>query len=144
MRIMIPSMNLVHVRIYAQWTILKNRESTLIAKLEAYGFDLNACQLVTSYLTNRRQRVKINDSRSDWQNLLKGVPQGSILGPLLFNIFLNDIFYTIKDLFNYADENTISKNGETVQAVKILLEETTQSALEWFTANDMQANSSKF
>ena len=64
----------------------------LIAKLDAYGFDKNALKLVNSYLSNRKQRVKINNKYSSWSEILFRVPQGSILGPLLFNIFICDIF----------------------------------------------------
>ena len=116
----------------------------LLAKLKAYGFSEDACNLIYSYLLNRKQRVKIGESRSEWLNLMKGVPQGSILGPLLFNIFLNDIFYSIKGLYNYADDNTISRYGETVSVVKRLLEDATKGALDWFSNNEMQANPSKF
>ena len=118
--------------------------SLMIAKLEAYGFNKDACNLIHSYLINRKQRVKIGDSRSEWLGLVKGVPQGSILGPLLFNIFLNDIFYLINGLYNYADDNTISRHGETVAIVKRSLEDATNSALEWFEYNEMKANPSKF
>ena len=116
----------------------------LLAKLKAYGFTENACHLIFSYLLNRKQRVKIGDSRSEWLNLIKGVPQGSILGPLLFNIFLNDIFYSMNGLYNYADDNTISRHGETVSIVKNQLEDATKCALQWFSDNEMQANPSKF
>ena len=116
----------------------------LVAKLSAYGFNEDACKLIHSYLLNRRQRVKIGDSRSEWLDLKKGVPQGSILGPLLFNIFLNDIFYNISGLYNYADDNTISRHGETVAIVKKHLEDATNCALDWFSDNEMQANPSKF
>ena len=66
--------------------------SLLIAKLYAYGLSRNACKYVASYLMDRKQRVKMGSTQSEWSDLDKGVPQGSILGPLLFNIYLNDIF----------------------------------------------------
>ena len=67
----------------------------LIAKLYAYGFSKTALRLIRSYLTNRWQRTKINSSYSLWIELLLGAPQGSILGPLLFNIYLNALTYVI-------------------------------------------------
>ena len=65
----------------------------LIAKLYAYGFSEDALKLIHSYLSDRWQRTKINKSFSSWFALLKGVQQRSVLGPILFNIYLNDIFY---------------------------------------------------
>ena len=65
----------------------------LVAKLHDYGFSEDSLQLIKRYLTNRWQRAKINASFSNWTELLLGVPRGSALGSLLFNIYINDLFY---------------------------------------------------
>ena len=64
----------------------------------------------TDYLTNRQQRVKVNGSFSSWKDLARGVPQGSVLGPLLLNIYINDLLLFIQnsDICKYADDTTLS------------------------------------
>ena len=64
----------------------------IIEKLKAYGVSDSSCRLMASYLSNRTQRVKIGKVVSSGAKIIKGVPQGSNLGPLIFNIFINDIF----------------------------------------------------
>ena len=87
--------------------------SLFLAKLQAYGFSMTSLKLMQSYLCNHFQRTSVNVSFSDWNKIETGVPQGSILGPLLFNIFLNDIFYFINNgnLCNYADDNRLNSIG---------------------------------
>ena len=95
-----------------------------VAKLHAYGFSIDSLKLINSYLTERKQRVKINDQFSSWLDIVVGVPQGSILGPLLFNIFLCDMFLFCNDIdfASYADDNTPYCIGKTPQEVISQLE----------------------
>ena len=69
----------------------------LIAKLSAYGFDKTALKYIYSYLKKRQQYVRINNIYSGFEEIISGVPQGSIVGPILFNAFLKDFFYDIEN-----------------------------------------------
>ena len=118
----------------------------LIAKSEAYGFKKNVLKLVHSYLTDRTQSVKIGSTYSSPQHISIGVPQGSVLGPLLFNIFINDLLYleVESEICNFADDTTIYACDTDVEAVIIRLEGDLQGLMQWFTNNGMSANPSKF
>ena len=75
----------------------------LIAKLHAYGFSIGVLEVLLSYLQDGWQRVKINTTFSSCTQLLQGVPQGSVVGPILFNIYINNIFFALKgiDICNF-------------------------------------------
>ena len=118
------------------------RHKILLSKLSAYGLSNEAVLLLKSYLSDRKQRIKLNNIVSSWSEIKKGVPQGSILGPLLFNVFINDIFYFIEHgtLYNYADDNTISFNSPDFNRLIQVLQKESSTLINWFRINCMQAN----
>ena len=106
----------------------------LLAKLNAYGFDKNASEVMRNYLINRWQRTKINTTFSYWSALLKGVPWGSVLGPILFNIFLNDLFFVLKDtdFCNFADDTSPHACDISLDELSMHLERDSALAVCWF------------
>ena len=118
----------------------------LIAKLDAYGFNENPIRLVYSNLTNRKQSVKIKGLLSALKRIVSGVPQGFIRGPILFNIFINDLFYFVGEdnLHNFADDNTVSGNALSLNELIQELQTLTESTISWFDQNHMIVNPSKF
>ena len=95
----------------------------LIAKLEAYGFSENSLNYIQSYLRNRLQRTNVNNNFSLWKDIFTGVPQGSILSPLMFNIYINEIFLFPDDvcLSNYAEDTNLYLIGENHNTNKNIL-----------------------
>ena len=98
--------------------------------------------LIYNYLSNRKQRVKVNDSYSSWSEILFGVPQGSILGPLLFDIFICDMFYFIEDfeISNCVDDSTPFSAKLDHTSVVEELEISFSVLFTWLWNNYMKAN----
>ena len=117
----------------------------IIAKLHAYGFDKASLRLMHSYLTDRYQRVKINNSYSLWSLIKHGVPQGSILGPTLFNIYLCDMFFIVDsiDTASYADNNTSYSVGKSHYDLETKLQKASVKLFKWFHENGLKANQEK-
>ena len=111
----------------------------IIAKLEAYGFQIDALRLVRDYLSNRKQRIKLNETFSSWRDIEYGVLQGSILSPLLFNIHLCDLFYFLDnlDIASYADDATLYAVKANNESVLNALETSSQKLFKWFKNNFM-------
>ena len=117
----------------------------LLAKLNAYGFDKNCLKLIYSYLKGRNQRVKINGDYSSWKEIINGVPQGSVLGPLFFNLFINDLFFFVNnsDVHNYADDNTLSVADINIDTIITKLESDISNLDIWFINNGLILNEKK-
>ena len=118
----------------------------ILLKLIYYGLSDNALKLNESYLTNRKQWVKLGSTKSDFESIHQGVPQGSILGPVLFKIFINDIFHFVEscNLYNYADDNTVSCSDHSLENVIYKLINDSLLLIKWFLNNKMKTNPEKF
>ena len=117
----------------------------LIAKLDAYGFDIKSVKLIQQYLSNRKQRVKVGNAYSSWKDIFYGIPQGSILGPLIFNIFLCDLFYFLEGVAvaSYADDTTPYTANKTNDLVIKEIEHFSEVLFKWFDFNYMKINCEK-
>ena len=106
----------------------------IIAKLNSYGFNLTGLNLIHNYLTERKQKTRINQSYSSWGDILFGIPQDSILGPILFKIFLSYLFLIVDDvdITNYADDNTIYKEHENIARLITSLQDAAAKLLNGF------------
>ena len=118
----------------------------LIAKLNAYGLEFRHGTFLNSYLKDSKQNVRIDMIYSAFLNILSGVPQGSILGPTLFIMFLNDLFLCFKmtDLYKFVDDNTIATTCSSLKELLRILEQKSESAVRWFKQTEMIVNANKF
>ena len=118
----------------------------IIAKLEAYRVDENSLRLTQNYLFQRQEMVKVGPSFSEWLEIILGIPQGSILGPILFNVFINDWLLFIKetDICNFADDTTLYTCGKELDTISFKLGIETNRAMQCLKDNEMVANPSKF
>ena len=127
------------------WTCPRHL-TAFLAKLQAYGVSPNAVKLIDSYLSDRSQQIRMGSYMSGWENLTKRVLRGSILGPLLFNLFINDIFYIIEkcSLYNYVNDNTLACIHQKLGKLHQVLVKESLSLIHWFDRNLMKANPDKF
>ena len=120
-------------------------DSLLLSKVSAYGFDMKALRFIKECLRDRKQRTKISDTYSSWEEILHGVPEGSKLGLLLLNIDLCDLFAIMNqhDIAYYADDNTPYVFCKNIDEVVKSLEEASHFILKCFSDNQFQRNTSK-
>ena len=118
----------------------------MVAKLEAYGISKESLQLISDYLSYSKQMTKIGSVYGDWANVIRGNPQGSILGPLFFNIFINGIFLVVEktDICNFADDNILYSHGSNLPLIMNNLEHDVRNLLYWFKINSLKANPGRF
>ena len=114
----------------------------LIAKLYAYGFDIKSLELIHNYLHGQMQRVKINSSFSHWSNVKSGIPQQSIKGRLLLNIYKCDLLLDIKeiDIANYAGDTTPFALKLKLENIVKLQDKNADKLFDWLSNNYLKAN----
>ena len=114
----------------------------LLKKLDLYGLDKPALNLLKSYLTNRIQMCSINGTISCPKIVTCGIPQGSILGPLLFLIYINDLPRSLEYSFPrmFADDTTLTVSGESIHDVEVAINHDLANVKQWLSANKLSLN----
>ena len=118
----------------------------MVVKLKAYVISKESLQLISDYLSYRKQRTKIGSAYSDWASVIHGIPQGAILGPFLFNVFINDISLVVEksNICNFADDNTLYSHGSNRPLILNNPEHDMRNLLYWFKINSLKAHLKKF
>ena len=113
--------------------------------LVSWFINSSSLNLLLDYLSFRKQRTEVGSGYSKWSKIRRGIPQESVLGPFLFNKFINDIFTIIEqsDICNFADDNTLYLCGKRLAEIKENLVSDTKSILNWFRLNSLKANPGK-
>ena len=118
----------------------------LIQKLNALGLGSNSIKWISSYLENRTHITKFQQFTSIENQAITGVPQGSILGPLLFLCFINDLpdaFQNICKMYGYADDTQLIISAPTLDELKVKIESSISAAQVWYDKNNMKINPTK-
>ena len=120
--------------------------SLMINKLKAYGFSEESLSLMRSYFSNRQNRVKLNGVTSSWKDAVRGCPQGSSFGLLLWNIFQNDMTYIVNNasLLMYADDHQLYVKEYSVDCVEQLLTNGGHTISKWYKDNFLKGNYDKY
>ena len=118
----------------------------LLNKLKAYGFSENALDLLRSYFHERKNRVRMGSTTTEWKETRRGCPQGSTLGPLLWNIYQNDLTYVVKksDLNMYADDHQLYTTRKSIPEAELTLNKEGENISKWYEENQLKGNFDKY
>ena len=123
---------------------MENR-SIRLRKMDSYGVRGNELRWFQDYLTGRRQRVCVGDEKSEWTSIRRGVPQGSILGPLLFTMYVNDLPKAVCQCQRkqYADDTTMSHAANSTSELEAMLVKDLNDVDQWVDENKLMLNAKK-